>query len=422
MNCIFVPWLHMHQPPIWSPDKEPPYWGNLEKMLNAEPNSEEAWNAQWFAQAYKNPAAYAEKLSNEGYSPRMMVDYSGILLEELAHLSQNGTFANLHVNDEPIGDVIELWRRVLDTYPDAIEFAGTAYSHCYFPTTPERDWEAQIQQWRRVFADLFGEKALARVRGFWLPEMGMMGESPAALRLIRLLKQYGYEWLILPHSALQYPPEWHTAEVENRLHWLVVEANGERDRILCVVRDTEMGIRQQSGQNADGCLDDIRDRASKLTSDDVETPPLVVPTSDGENGNVMMFEYFPNTFEPLVRQAASLSDVTLATVSEYIDRYQGDPTDEPTEVRLREAGGSWIGSHESWEKGDRRQQVSAAIDKLSADFAQAMAENKLSPEQSHAARQALLLCETSCFVYWNQSFWFDQAEYFLDWARGKLQV
>ena len=34
------------------------------------------------------------------------------------------------------------------------------------------------------------------------------------------------------------------------------------------------------------------------------------------------------------------------------------------------------------------------------------------------ARQLLLVCETSCFVYWNAEFWFDQADSFL----GKLEA
>ncbi|MFW6359609.1 MAG: hypothetical protein ACOC0N_10425, partial [Chroococcales cyanobacterium] len=175
-QAVFVPWLHMHQPPIWIQRGDgAKLMGNLQKMLESEPNSEQHWNAQWFAKAYKNPASYVAQLCQEGYSPRIMVDYSGVLLEELAFLSQNGMFEHLEVGGDRIGNVIELFRYVLAEYPEAIEFAGSAYSHCYFPATPERDHEAQIIGWQRVFSNLFGKEALSRVRGFWLPEMGMMG-------------------------------------------------------------------------------------------------------------------------------------------------------------------------------------------------------------------------------------------------------
>ncbi|HEY9810400.1 MAG TPA: hypothetical protein V6D13_13810 [Halomicronema sp.] len=397
--AVFVPWLHFHQPPIWV---EETLTGNLEKMLNGPENSEERWNAQWFAQAYKNPARYIEILQKEGHSPRIMVDYSGVLLEELNKLS-TGLFNHIYVDGEAIGNVIELWRYILNQYPDSVEFAGTAYSHCYFPATPERDHEAQIMQWRKVFADLFGEKALTKVRGFWPPEMGMTGDPAEALRFIRLLKKCGYEWLILPRSAIEHPENWSVPALENRVHWLTVEYQGETEQILCVIRDTDMGIRQQSGQNVDGCINDIRYRGKELQSEKI--PPLIVPTSDGENGNVMMFEYFRNSFAPLFRNSQSWQDIAFMNVSEYIDKYL--PKVATTEVRLKPTGGSWIGGHQSWNEGDRRQQVLAAIEQLSQTYANKAEKDKM----------PMLLCETSCYVYWNSEFWFQQADRCIEWAK-----
>lgn len=414
--AIFVPWLHMHQPPIWTDSQPPQLIGNLEKMLNSEENSEENWNAQWFAQAYKNPARYVENLKAQGHSPRIMVDYSGVLLEELAKLSSNGYFDRLVVDGEPIGNVIELWRRVLEQHPEAVEFAGTAYSHCYFPATPQRDHEAQILTWRQVFADLFGEAALSRVKGFWLPEMGMTGDASEALEFIRLLKRCGYEWIILPHAALERPEDWSTPELENRVHWLEVESGGESERILCVVRDTDMGIRQQSGQNAEGCVDDIRYRG-KTVQEDSDIPALIVPTSDGENGNVMMFEYFKNSFAPLFQQSQDWPEIGFMTVSEYMETYLNDqPT---TTVDLKSTGGSWIGGHHSWQEGDLRQTVLQKVEQLSQTYAN---QRQMSSGLSSEQERALLLCETSCFVYWGSSFWAEQAERCIDWAQRLIAV
>jgi len=418
-QAVFCPWLHMHQPPIWVGEGENARWmGNLEKMLHSEPNSEEAWNAQWFALAYKNPARYIQKLCEEGHSPRILVDYSGVLLEELALLSTNGTLNHLKVEGEEIGNVIELFRYVLAAYPEAIEFAGTAYSHCYFPATPEQDHEAQIKAWRDLYGNLFGEAALKRIRGFWLPEMGMMGDPGMALRFIRLLKKYGYEWIILPHSSLEHPEGWSNPMLENRVHWLKVSSGGESEEILCVVRDTDMGIRQQSGQNAEGCINGSRDRASALQSAGISTPALVIPTSDGENGNVMMFEYFPNSFAPLFYNANQWQDVAFMTVSEYIDIY--DQQNPATEVTLNLTGGSWIGGHDSWFSGDERVKVMGEIETLSQNFANLQTTN--SDIDLETAQKALLLCQTSCFVYWNSPFWFDQAKQSLTWARKVMGI
>lgn len=417
--AAFVPWLHMHQPPIWTgTGEETRLIGNLEKMLHSPENSEERWNAQWFVRAYQNPARYVQRLKAKGCAPRLMLDYSGVLLEELAKLSSNSTFADLKVDGETVGDVIAQLRDVLEQHPETIEFAGTAYSHCYFPATPERDHQAQIMEWRRVFARYFGAAALARVRGFWLPEMGMTGDPAEALRLVRLLKKCGYEWIILPRAALEHPSGWSVAALENQVHWLVVESGTHSERILCVVRDTDMGIRQQSGQNAEGCINDIRHRLKVLHEAGITLPPLAVPTSDGENGNVMMFEYFQNTFEPLFC-GPTQQDIVFLTVSQYIDRYL--PDGPRTEVRLAATGGSWIGGHQSWREGDLRQGVLRAVEQLSRDYEQAGVERRITGEAARSAGQALLLCETSCFVYWGSSFWIDQAEQCLAWARKMLE-
>jgi hypothetical protein len=406
----------MHQPPIWVGEgRSQRLIGNLEKMLAGPENSEERWNAGWYARAYANPARAVERLCASGFSPRLMLDYSGVLLEELARLGHERAFREREVGGEPLGDIVAQLARVLETYPEAIEFAGTAYSHCYFPATPERDHRTQILRWRQVFGELFGSAALARVRGFWLPEMGMFGDGPEALRLVRLLKECGYEWIILPAAALVHPDRWSREQLENRVHTLVIEAGGEREEMLCAVRDTEMGIRQQSGQDARGCIDNALERARALAAQGGELPALVVPTSDGENGNVMMFEFFPNSFVPLCAEGRQRPEIAFQTVSEYLDTHlAGGPT---TEVRLRPGGGSWIGGHDSWNLGERRRSILAAVEDVSWQFAQIREGGRIDPE----AERALLLCETSCFVYWDQPFWADQAQRCLAWAKELLE-
>lgn len=84
----------------------------------------------------------------------------------------------------------------------------------------------------------------------------------------------------------------------------------------------------------------------------MKPPALVVQTSDGENGNVMMFEYFKNSFVPLFRERDRWYDIEFMTVSQYIDTYL--PDGATTEVRLKSTGGSWIGGHQQWQEGDLR--------------------------------------------------------------------
>ncbi|AOX03856.1 hypothetical protein BJP34_34435 [Moorena producens PAL-8-15-08-1] len=81
---------------------------------------------------------------------------------------------------------------------------------------------------------------------------------------------------------------------------------------------------------------------------------------------------------------------------------------------MKSTGGSWIGSHQHWQEGDLRQQVLAAVEQLSQDYAKVVESGEGSNEKS----RALLLCETSCFVYWGSDFWAQQAKLFIEWARG----
>jgi hypothetical protein len=58
-----------------------------------------------------------------------------------------------------------------------------------------------------------------------------------------------------------------------------------------------------------------------------------------------------------------------------------------------------------------------AVEQLSRDYAEIEAAGKLSPEQ----KRALLLCETSCFVYWGSDFWAQQADKFIGRAREAIR-
>ena len=144
MKSFWAPWLHMHQPLVFIDDK---LESNLKKMLLSK-DSKESWDAKLIARAYKNPATYVEKLAK--FDPKIVLDFSGILLESLNQLSD--LLENVYVGEENIGNITEYYKRVLRKYPNAIEFAGSAYSHCYFPITPERDWKWQIEEWQNVFS------------------------------------------------------------------------------------------------------------------------------------------------------------------------------------------------------------------------------------------------------------------------------
>jgi hypothetical protein len=81
MKAFWIPWLHMHQPLVFVDDK---LESNLKKMLLSK-DSKESWDAKLIARAYKNPETYVEKLAK--FDPKIVLDFSGILLESLNQLS-----------------------------------------------------------------------------------------------------------------------------------------------------------------------------------------------------------------------------------------------------------------------------------------------------------------------------------------------
>lgn len=407
-KVVYVPWLHMHQPPVWrGEDGGEKLVGNLLKMITGPPNSEESWNGRIFARAYKNPARHVLQLAAEGLSPRIILDFSGCLLKELWELSSSGFFDSLEVEGEKIGNIISLYREVLERIPETMEMAGSSYFHSYFPVSPRRDWEAQILRWRELYGELFGEEALKRVKGFWLPEMGVPGEKSMAA-LIRILKRAGYQWLILPPHVLQAQ-----GPVEGGVFRLVCEDDQGKEEITAVVRDTQMGIRQQEGCDANGIYNDLRRKRDHLGKGG--KPLLIIPTSDGENGNNMMFRFFPETFAPFFRLLSREDGIESLSISEYLERYC--PAGPQEEVRIRAEGGSWIGGHESWQRSGRGGEILNRIEEVSRLL---HSVHRFNDPLYREAEERVLTCQTSCYVYWGQDFWYAQAEKSLNRAEECL--
>ncbi|MEM0473568.1 MAG: glycoside hydrolase [Candidatus Aenigmatarchaeota archaeon] len=402
MKSVYVPWLHMHQPMVWQNGK---LVSNLQKMLESS-DSKESWEAKLMARAYKNPAKYTMELSEKGFKPKIMLDFSGILLESLNDMTD--ILEKTNVDGEEIGDIIKLYKTTMDKYPDAIEFAGTAYSHCYFPAVPEEDWDMQIKEWKDIFKKLFGQKHLRRVKGFWLPEMGVPGGRKLE-KLIQVLKDNDYEWLILPIEALKGEKQLgfeQRVTITSQPH--LIEVYGEKMPVVFKVKYDF--IDQQAGCDANGVYDKAV-LAGKIFSYTSKKPALVIPASDGENGNVMMNEFFRSTFVPFYTKKVD-QNVESMCITEFLKKYysKNGKIDVESVVEISDEGSSWIGGHQNWLGGDRRLEMKSKVDELSKQF------HKLKNKSDHS-RKMLLLAETSCYVYWGIDYWFDQGDEMINYAK-----
>jgi len=390
MQAVFLPWLHMHQPLIWLGDK---LVSNLEKMVLSS-DSRESWDGRLIARAYKNPAKYVEILKKSGHEPRIALDFSGILLESLQELGERGFLDKIEVSGERVGDIIACYKKVLKRYPECIEFAGTAYAHSYFPVIPREDYRLQVEEWRNVFGSLFGDSLLKRVKGFWLPEMGVPKHEENLKELIKVLCEQGYEWCILPLQAVEgYERMSYTERIETIVRPWKVSCGGEEIKV--VFRAPTYFIDQQAGVSAEEvyskCLE-----AGKLAG---EKPALVITASDGENGNVMMNEFFPQFYKKFFMEKLD-EKVGSMLVSEFLDKFYQE---ELEEIKLKSLGASWIDGHALWIEGSRRERMVKKLYELSEKFHSLHAVDE-------KTKKLFLVAETSCYNYWGTDFWFDQGE------------
>ena len=416
MAVVYVPWLHMHQPMVWMKvNNKQRLVSNLYKMLMSK-DPRENWDGKLIARAYKNPAKYVKQLKKEGFNPKIILDFSGILLESLENLGKEKFLDRIELEGEKIRDIIKLYKELLDNFPDSIEFSGTAYSHCYFPATPERDWILQIEEWRNVFQRIFGKKNLERVKGFWFPEMGVVGSEDKLSKLIELVSNY-YEWCILPlqaiegYESLSYEKR---IQVSSQPHMLRMK----NASIPVIFRSPTYLIDQQSGCE----LNELRSKLNETGRNLIKItrkPALVVPASDGENGNVLMNEFFPKTFVPFFK-GKKVSDISSLTVTKFLHKYyeKNGKISPESEIKVKTIGASWINSHKFWLEGTRRLDMVEKLEKLSSEFWQA---NSSKGENMEEAKRALLLSETSCYVYWGTDFWFDQGDKTIKFAYQKIK-
>ena len=400
MRAFWVPWLHMHQPLVFVEEK---LESNLKKMLLSK-DSKESWDAKLIARAYKNPATYVEKLKK--FNPKVVLDFSGILLEGLNQLSD--LLENIYVGEEKIGNIIESYKRVLIKYPNSIEFTGSAYSHCYFPITPERDWKWQIEEWQNVFSSIFGKNQLKKVKGFWLPEMGVPSYGDKLANLIKILRDFGYEWLVLPIFAVK---DYNKLTYEQKIS-LIVKPHKIRikDQEISVVFSAPYYfIDQQAGASASY----IYEQCLKASEFSKNKPALVITASDGENGNVMMNEFFPQTFTDFHTKVKD-DKVSSILISEFLEKfYKGENLDE---VELSLLGASWVGGHERWIWGEKRANIAKKIDEISK-----LVNEKANEKNFRELLRLLLIAETSCYVYWGVDYWFSQGEKVLEILNRKLK-
>ncbi|MEM9218439.1 MAG: glycosyl hydrolase family 57 [Cyanobacteria bacterium P01_F01_bin.150] len=435
ISAAFAIALHMHQPTIPA-GADGSLISNLQYMFE-HPYEGDNHNAGPFSYCYSRMADFIPDLVNQGCNPRVMLDYSGNLLWGLEQMGRQDILNNL--------------RRITtdSAYYPYVEWLGTMWGHAVVPSTPIQDFKHHILAWQHHFASLFGWDALARVKGFSLPEMHLPNHPDTLYEFITALRSSGYRWLLVQEHTIEQLSGEAIAQPYVPHQLVAHNSRGETANITVLVKT------QGSDTKLVGQMQPYYEAKTRQTQSlaGKEIPPLVTQISDGENGGVMMNE-FPGMFRNAwyeIREQGLSSGVMGLNGTEYLELLESEgmisPNDYPkcqakgqsliwqhvdpatvTPESLEAAiaalkssnpqfamdGGSWT-NHISWEKG--YENVTSPMSNLSRQFHQVMAKN-LSQESAsicrdHRYRNALLhnlLLQTSCFRYWGQGTWTDYAQ------------
>ena len=425
--------LHMHQPTIPA-DYNGELICNLQYMFEHQGEGDNH-NAGVFAWCYSRMGDFIPELVGQGYSPRIMLDYSGNLLWGLQQMQR----------DETKNVINNLKKITCDPYYQPyVEWLGTMWSHAVAPSTPIPDLKLHIQAWQHHFASIFGTDALARVKGFSPPEMHLPNHPDTLYEYIKALKECGYRWLLVQEHSVERPDGsslWHDDKyVPNRL--VATNAHGETISITALIKtqgsDTKLVAQMQPYYEA-------KSRGRQKIGD-IEVPCCVSQIADGENGGVMMNE-FPGGFMPVWSEIKD-SDVVGLNGTEYIELLEAAGVN-PDDYPVCQA----VGQHKIWQKVDPQQATPEKVEKAIAELQETDHqfhidgaswtndlswvkgyENVLEPMNQLSAKfhqkydslvaqdssvtkrrdyqEALLynlLLQTSCFRYWGQGTWTDYA-------------
>jgi hypothetical protein len=401
---------------------------NLKYMMD-NPGIGDNHNSSVFHWCYKRMGEFVPQLVDEGKQPRVMLDYSGLLLHGMRNMGLNDVFDNLNrITRDP-------------RYRNCVEWLGNTWGHAVAPSTPVQDYRLHVLAWQHHFAAIFGLEALSRVRGFSPAEMALPNQPDVAYEYVKTLKDCGYQWVLIQEHTVERPETGNGPERKHIPHRLVCRnSRGEEVSIIALLKtqgsDTKLVAQMQPYYEAKSL--------SRWDFAGRQIPPLVSQIADGENGGVMMNEFPPKYME--VMRECSGSSYPAMNGTEYLEHLFASgiqekdlPTLQPIgqkriwdrfkakdgpekmgqlveqlkkeDNRFHMDGGSWT-NNISWVQG--YESLLGAMEKASSHFFEKVLKPKV-PANEPRYRNALfhLLCsQASCFRYWGQGIWPDYGREF----------
>jgi hypothetical protein len=435
--------LHFHQPPL-KIDGE--WQNNIRKMWQHPHDDADRWNIACYIGSYRALPASVNGLSRIGLRPRIMADFSGVLLHGLVEAEKLGLFEEMarEKSGSNAGPVVEELAAACRDRPEALDLLATGFYHPLFhpAATPKSDWPLHIDEYLKLFRSVLGDAAAASIRGFWPPEMAVPGDPADLYDLIEILRARNIRWIALPsvptrdrenESALR-PAEGKEIGFHERFyapHVVVGRKDGKENRIVGLVRDPRCEPNK-------GC--DPRARAAQAAGEyraelargrrDAAFPPFVLIAGDGENGSEMMQgNFFRERFNPFVATRPEETLFPLVTGTSYIEEVLTTAFGKPdwdrageifTELRIQPEGYSWSGVLGNiWLSRPSKIDLYKEIFAVSEEF-HAIGATGADPAAYEEAKHAVLRTQTSCYTWWESDFWLNQGWEAIEDARAAI--
>src|SRR5438552_998904 len=269
INSAFAIALHMHQPliPAGGPElRTARVISNLQWMLD-NPDIGDNHNARVFLWCYRRMGEFVPQLLDEGFQPRVMLEYSGTLLYGLRQMGAN--------------DVLDALARITGDERNrrAVEWLGCPWGHAVAPSTPIQDYRLHVEAWQHYFAAIFGLDALSRVRGFSPSEMALPNQPDVAYEFVKTLLDCGYQWVIVQEHTIEQPDGQALQHRHLPHHLVCTNSRGETATITAVIKtqgsDTKVIGQMQPYDEAQS--------VSRLDVASKQLPPGGSQMADGED-------------------------------------------------------------------------------------------------------------------------------------------
>lgn len=385
LSATFAVALHMHQPMV--PVGDGGLVNYLQHMFE-HPFEGDNHRAGTFIYCYSRIADFIIDLVNQGYSPRVMLNYSGTLLWGLRQMGR--------------GDVLDKLKRMTTepAYFPHVEWLGTFWGHAIAATLPPADFQLHIQAWQHHFAAMFGWEALGRVRGFCLPELTLPSHPDTLFTLVQTLKATGYRWLLARADQLRTANGQAIAQPHLPHRLLVTNTQGEQTSITVLLHTTSPtgGVAQMAPYQRSRHLQPQPFATGQI-------PPLVLQMEDGENSHAMMHDFpgaYRNTwYDVLHHRDRPIAGVTGTEYLELIEAHGMEPERYPAcEVCPAPLPSLSPAVKNAQARLHQRLQAAHAA-------ALSLAPTVPFTQQSRyrAALVHYLVAQTSCFQHWSDKKW-----------------